>query len=100
MPLIWTPVISVANWEVPPAPPKVVRAAIEGIGWLVASEVAGGWSTTFVPNVDASDPDEDARAQKFQAAQLHWQPPTQAMTAPPVKAEPAAPDPRKKQKKK
>jgi len=98
MALIWTPIVSTANWEVPPAPPKVVRAAIEGVGWLVASEVVGGWSTTFVPDVDAANPDEDARAQKFQAAQLHWQPEAMATKAPPVKSEPSAQDPKRKHK--
>jgi hypothetical protein len=51
-----------------------VRAAIAGQGWLVATEVAGGWSTTFVPDSSATDPPDEGASASFQAAGLAFRP--------------------------
>lgn len=72
MPLIWTSIHSAAAWKAPPAPPRLARAAIAGVGWLVASEVAGGWSVTFVPDADASDPKDQAAAGTYQTRRMPW----------------------------
>jgi hypothetical protein len=72
MPLIWSSVHSDANWKTPPGAPRIVRAAIAGQGWLVASQVDGGWSIAFVPDIAATDPPQDAAAQSFQAAKVGW----------------------------
>lgn len=74
-PLVWTPVHSTAMWTGPPAPPRVVRAALTGHGWLVATEVAGGWTTTFVPDPGATDPPDAAASGSFQVAKVEWSPP-------------------------
>ena len=74
MPLLWIPVHSSAKWTTPPAPPRVVRAAIKGSGWLVATEVAGGWSVTFVPDSNAADPVDETPFESFQAAKVDWSP--------------------------
>lgn len=81
MSLLWTPVHSIANWTAPPAPPRVARAALIGQGWLVATEVAGGWSTTFVPDAGAANPPDGAVVSGFQAAGVDWNPPVEAPTA-------------------
>ena len=75
MPLIWTPVHSTAKWTAPPAAPRVVRAAIAGQGWLVSTEVSGGWSTTFVPDPGATDPPDESVEGGFQAAKVGWDAP-------------------------
>jgi hypothetical protein len=72
MPLLWTPVASNASWTSPPGPPRVIRAAIPGQGWLVATQVSGGWSTVFVPDPGAADPPEEAASGGFQAAKIDW----------------------------
>ena len=74
MPLIWTPVHSIANWTTPPTQPRVARAAITGQGWLVATEVAGGWSTTFVPDPTAINPSDETVTSDFQTAKVDWDP--------------------------
>ncbi|HEX7835951.1 MAG TPA: hypothetical protein VF469_00740 [Kofleriaceae bacterium] len=74
MPLLWIPIHSIAKWTAPPAGPRVTRAAITGQGWLVATEVAGGWSTTFVPDPGAADPPDadEAATVEFQIAKVDW----------------------------
>lgn len=73
MPLVWTPLHSIARWTAPPPAPRVVRAAIPGSGWLIATEVAGGWSTTFVPDTSAADPLEaGVPSGGFQAVKVDW----------------------------
>jgi hypothetical protein len=74
MPLIWTSLHSTATWKTPPGPPRVTRAAIPGLGWLVATEVAGGWSTAFVPDTAAADPPDREVCGNFQAAKTDWRP--------------------------
>jgi hypothetical protein len=73
MPLIWTSIIYTPLWTPPPpAPPRVARAAVTGIGWLVASEVAGGWCTTFVADPEAADPAEYETSGSFQSTRVDW----------------------------
>lgn len=83
MPLIWTSIHSTAAWKAPPAPPRLARAAIAGIGWLVASEVMGGWSVTFVPDADASDPKDQAASGTYQSTRIPWASPSKPRAAAP-----------------
>jgi hypothetical protein len=95
MPLIWTPVQSIARWKTPPGPPRVARAAVAGIGWLVAAEVAGGWNVTFVPDANAADPPDGPAAVSFQAARVEWAPPEGAAPQPKEPAPKPKPKPRR-----
>jgi hypothetical protein len=73
MPLIWTPVHSTATWTTSPTAPRVARAALKGLGWLVATEFERGWSTTFVPDPTASDPAERGAVGSFHGAKVDWE---------------------------
>jgi len=70
--LVWTPVHSQATWTGQPSAPRVVRAALTGQGWLVATEVATGWSVAFVPDQDASPPSDESMGASFHAAKVGW----------------------------
>jgi hypothetical protein len=72
MPLIWTPVHSTATWNTSPTAPRIARAALKGLGWLVATEFERGWSTTFVPDPSAADPSEQAKVTSFHGAKVDW----------------------------
>jgi hypothetical protein len=76
-----------------------VRAALTGQGWLVSTEVAGGWSTTFVPDPGATDPPDESVEGDFQAAKVGWHSPETTHdlgTAPSAQETERAPAHRKK----
>jgi hypothetical protein len=70
--LVWTPVHSQASWRGLPSAPRVARAALVGQGWLVATDVGNGWSVTFVPDAEASNPEGEALEGSFHAAKVGW----------------------------